>query len=134
MPRDPARPMRPILPLRTFSFNPVLNVLLYFFLNFPRLNPSSQGFIIVFNHISMVDSPLIVTLFMPSVLAKEDVLHYPIIGPFLRSLDMLYVKRESANSGGLAAQIKVRATDKRYNGPLAIAPEGTCSNGKCLLR
>lgn len=131
----------------------------------------NKPFIVLFNHVSLVDAPLVCwVLGMPGAVAKEEVrraskgsrrapllppschrptafLHprpslspqvqqYPIVKHFLSGLELVYVKRGPKNvlgAGGLTSDIVKRVEDPRYLSPLCMAPEGTCSNGKCLM-
>jgi 1-acyl-sn-glycerol-3-phosphate acyltransferase len=48
----------------------------------------------------MIDSPLLVWLFLPVPIAKIDVKHYPLVGNFVRLLQCIYVERGERQSLG----------------------------------
>ncbi|CAL8471402.1 g10944 [Coccomyxa elongata] len=98
------------------------------------------GAIGLFNHSSWVDAVLIMFLFAPSGVSKESNAHLPLIGMCIRSFQNIYVSRGSierekrkAGTESVSDKIAKRAKDRRFP-MLFMAPEGTCGDGRCILR
>ncbi|CAD7699234.1 unnamed protein product [Ostreobium quekettii] len=100
--------------------------------------------LIMFNHVSYVDSFILVGYFAPAGLSKASNAGYPIIGRCIRSLQNIYLPdarqvKDGKNGTGVSKaesvseQITRRVTDLRYP-MLAVAPEGTCGDGRCILQ
>eukprot|EP00803_Ostreobium_quekettii_P008157 evm.model.scf_3012.1 EVM.evm.TU.scf_3012.1 scf_3012:3275-11455(+) len=98
----------------------------------------------IFNHVSYVDSFIMVALFAPAGLSKASNAEYPIIGRCVRSLQNIYVpdnrqiKKEKngaqlPKTESISTQITKRVTDPRYP-MLAVAPEGTCGDGRSVMK
>lgn len=95
--------------------------------NIPAHGPA----IIAPNHVSHTDPPLIAITSQRrpvTIMAKEELFHIPVIGPYIRALGMFPVNRGSADR----AALKV-ALDALANGRLlVIFPEGTRGDGVAL--
>ena len=95
--------------------------------NIPTHGPA----IIAPNHVSHTDPPLIAITNKRrpvTIMAKEELFHIPVIGPYIRALGMFPVNRGSADR----AALKV-ALDALANGRLlVIFPEGTRGDGVTL--
>ncbi|MDH3992607.1 MAG: HAD-IB family hydrolase [Gammaproteobacteria bacterium] len=82
--------------------------------------------VFVFNHQSLLDSMVLSHLLREDVVAlcKEEMADNPVIGPLLRQVDTIFVKRDERDQ----RQVLQRAMQVLASGrSLAIAPEGTRS-------
>ena len=106
-----------------------------------RLEPHRCGAnIIVANHASVADVLYAVWAFAPAFLAKTEALRIPYVGAAARALGCVFVDRnDAASRAGARAAIAQWATVKSdgENGAAApallIFPEGTTTNGLCLI-
>lgn len=86
--------------------------------------------IIVYNHICLFDG-LIITLFMPTAfLTTIENKNHPFTGPFFKLTGSIFITPKK----NTIDQIIDRVNDDTNPYPLAIAPEGTVSAGKALLK
>jgi len=82
--------------------------------------------VFVFNHQSLLDSMVLSHLLREDVVAlcKEEMADNPVVGPLLRQVDTIFVKRDERDQ----TQVLQRAMQVLASGrSLAIAPEGTRS-------
>ncbi|KAK9915142.1 hypothetical protein WJX75_005280 [Coccomyxa subellipsoidea] len=96
---------------------------------------------IVSNHISYLDIIVHCAHSFPSFVARGNTKDMPLVGLISKKLQCIYVNREfkKGNVAGVSGQVKDRmemaaagelpATTR----PLLLFPEGTTTNGKCLL-
>jgi 1-acyl-sn-glycerol-3-phosphate acyltransferase len=87
------------------------------------LLPRRGGLIVASNHISFWDPPLIGAA-MPReahFLAKEELFATPILGPLIRSLNAIPIRRGSADLSGLHRAIEAL----KHGGSLLLFPEGS---------
>ncbi|HZF02057.1 MAG TPA: lysophospholipid acyltransferase family protein [Methylomirabilota bacterium] len=105
-------------------------------LNIFRLQPQVVGTIpshglLVSNHLSYVDVPVIASI-MPAVfVAKREIKYWPAIGWLTQMAGTLFVDRERRTQVGKMNNEIQRALD---DGALVVLfPEGTSSNGETLL-
>jgi lysophosphatidylcholine acyltransferase/lyso-PAF acetyltransferase len=96
-----------------------------------------QKAVIVFNHVSWLDAFVLVWLAAPSGVALEFNKNIPILSHAVRALQTVYIPNKKSGVGVTSLLLK-RTQDPLYGSPsgfplLVIAPEGTCSNGRCLL-
>lgn len=85
--------------------------------------PASGGLIVASNHISFWDPPLIGAAMPREIhyLAKEELFSTPLLGPLIRSLNAIPIRRGAADLSGLA-----RAIDAlKRGGVLLLFPEGS---------
>jgi 1-acyl-sn-glycerol-3-phosphate acyltransferase len=83
--------------------------------------------VVVANHVSYLD-PLVVSSVVPCLsVAKGETRNWPIIGPGLVGLGVLFVKRGDARSGALVLRGALRAL--RRGTAVLNFPEGTTSDG-----
>lgn len=94
----------------------------------------------VFNHVSYIDALLVEAVFAASGVAKAGVAEYPLVGSIARGLQLIFVARKGigdserfAHQGSAVDLIVERSGDPTYP-IMCLAPEGTCSDGKCLLK
>eukprot|EP00884_Botryococcus_braunii_P016948 jgi/Botrbrau1/3937/Bobra.0365s0012.1 len=98
---------------------------------------------IVSNHVSYLDIVLIVARYFPAFVARANTKDMPFIGPISEGMQCEYVQREFSSKGsetkGVAACVKERmsgignGTAPKGTRPLLLFPEGTTTNGRCLL-
>ncbi|MBL7072782.1 MAG: 1-acyl-sn-glycerol-3-phosphate acyltransferase [Candidatus Omnitrophica bacterium] len=89
-------------------------------------NIPSRPYIIVSNHSSLVDPPLVGMAFKRhdvSFLTKEELFSHPIIGVWTKNVECIPIRRGSASAKGLKEALK-RVKDGKVIG---IFPEGTRS-------
>ncbi len=95
--------------------------------------PSSPPYIVVANHLSYFDAPLIFTaLEVPRITgwAAEKYEHHPLFGPFVNLHGGVFIQRGKVDRQALSA-----AADRLHNGYVfGIAPEGTRSKTGTLAR
>ncbi|GAQ82573.1 Acyltransferase [Klebsormidium nitens] len=97
--------------------------------------------VMVANHVSYIDPLFAVAVFAPSGVAKTSSVRIPLIGQIAQGFQPLLIDRTrftqnqtaTGNKEGTAALIAARAADARYP-PIFMFPEGTTSNGHCLLQ
>lgn len=92
--------------------------------------PTTPPRILVYNHICIFDG-LIITLFMPTAfLTTIENKNNPFTGPFFKLTGSIFITPKK----NTIDQIINRVNDATNPYPLAIAPEGTVSAGKALLK
>jgi 1-acyl-sn-glycerol-3-phosphate acyltransferase len=87
-------------------------------------------FIVVSNHVSYLD-PLLVSAVVPCIsIAKGETSAWPLVGPGLRALGVVFVRRGDPYSGALALRQAWRAV----KGGVSVLnfPEGTTSDGRSV--
>jgi lysophosphatidylcholine acyltransferase/lyso-PAF acetyltransferase len=90
----------------------------------------------LFNHVSWADAALVMYLLAASGVSRASNAHIPLIGTCIRAFQNIYIDRDAAGrsaGGGVAARITARVRDGRWP-PVILAPEGTCGDGRCMLR
>jgi 1-acyl-sn-glycerol-3-phosphate acyltransferase len=86
--------------------------------------------VVACNHVSYLD-PLVVSAVVPCVsIAKGETAQWPIIGPGLRALGVVFVRREDPHSGAVALRRAWRALESGAS--VLNFPEGTTSDGRCV--
>ncbi|WIA30170.1 hypothetical protein OEZ86_000262 [Tetradesmus obliquus] len=93
------------------------------------------GAIGIFNHVSYLDAFVVVWAFCCAGVTFQFSKHLPILGYGVRALQNLYVpedKDRTQQQKGMVQLIKERAANHAMP-MLSVAPEGTLSNGRCLL-
>lgn len=106
--------------------------------NYVTQEKNGKAPIIVCNHVSWVDTIcMMASSFCPSFLAKEEISHMPIVGFVAKTLQALFVDRDSRSDKDLILQkigerCKVYKTSKNIP-QLLIFPEGTNTNGKSII-
>ena len=93
--------------------------------------PAEGGFIVVSNHVSNWDPPILATLMPKQVffMAKDEFFHMPLIGPLFRHLGAFPVKRGKPDRGALRHALDLLVAER----VLGIFPEGTRNiTGKLL--
>lgn len=84
--------------------------------------PKKGGFILASNHVSYIDPPAVGAAANRRVkfMAREDLFSHPLLGWWLRNVEVIPVKRDSADLSALKAAMKIL---KQGRG-LALFPEG----------
>jgi 1-acyl-sn-glycerol-3-phosphate acyltransferase len=90
--------------------------------------PVPEGpFVVVSNHVSYLD-PLLVSSVVPCIsIAKGETSAWPLVGPGLRALGVVFVRRGDPHSGAQALRHAWRALRSRVS--VLNFPEGTTSDG-----
>ena len=90
--------------------------------------------VVVANHTALLDAMFMNWFIAPMAVGKAAVKHIPIAGAVAVALQTIFVNRKDPNSKHkVLATIKRRTRDPRFPS-LMIYPEGTCTNGKCLVQ
>eukprot|EP00798_Chlamydomonas_sp_ICE-L_P011193 gene11193-18810_t len=94
--------------------------------------------VVVFNHVSWLDAFILVWLLAPSGVALARNASIPVLGSAVRALQTIYIPK-SKKGGSVTTMLEKRVSEPNYGKLggyplLVLAPEGTCSNGKCLLK
>lgn len=84
--------------------------------------------LIVANHISWLDIPVLGSLLNPNFLSKAEVQHWPIIGWLATKAGTLYITRGQAGAANQAAHTIGQALQKNHS--VLVFPEGTTSDGR----
>jgi 1-acyl-sn-glycerol-3-phosphate acyltransferase len=89
------------------------------------LVPRSGPLIVAFNHMSLVDGPLIcVTIASsrrPCFLGKQELFRYPLLGWFLRNNGVIPLNRGAADHTAMHAALAILEA----GGSIGLSPEGT---------
>jgi len=93
--------------------------------------PPHGPILLVSNHISWLDIPVLHAARYCRFISKANVRHWPLIGPLATGAGTLYVERESRRDAMRVVHRMVEAL--RGADLLAIFPEGTTSDGIALL-
>ncbi len=115
--------MRPYYSAARFSANAVLGFLTRWEVSGLERVPRSGTLIVASNHISFWDPPLIGAALPREAhfLAKEELFSTPVLGPLIRSVNAIPIRRGAADLTGLA-----RAIEKlKSGGALLMFPEGS---------
>ncbi len=93
--------------------------------------PATSGpFVVVSNHVSYLD-PLLVSSVVPCIsIAKGETSVWPLVGPGLRALGVVFVRRGDPYSGASALRHGWRALRSRVS--VLNFPEGTTSDGRTV--
>lgn len=107
-----------------------------------------------FNHVSYCDAFLMMCLFSPSGVSKASIARLPLLGQACRPMQNILIELEdgkagnSSGSNGAGGDVTNGGVGGRPSGSqvlkdrcssttmpmVAIAPEGTCGDGRCMLR
>lgn len=91
----------------------------------------SRPAILIANHVSYVDAPVLASLAPCTVIAKGEVRRWPILGAGAAALGVLFVERGDAHSGARALRQSLRALAAGVS--VLGFPEGTTSRGDDVL-
>ncbi|ROQ77747.1 2-acyl-glycerophospho-ethanolamine acyltransferase [Streptomyces sp. ADI92-24] len=89
----------------------------------------AQGVLVVANHVSWLDIPLVATVCPGRMLAKSDIRHWPLLGPLAALGGTLFVERERLRA--LPATVGAVASALRSGSRVVVFPEGStwCGRG-----
>lgn len=93
--------------------------------------PPASAFLIVANHISWLDIMVLRSLFSTCFIAKEEITHWPVVGPMAREAGTIFIGRGRLSSFR-DTLVAARASMDR-NVPITVFPEGTTTRGDRLL-
>ncbi|WP_462322434.1 lysophospholipid acyltransferase family protein [Halochromatium sp.] len=91
----------------------------------------AQRALLVSNHISWLDIPVLGSLAPMTFLSKSEVRQWPMIGWMSAQVGTLFIKRGGHQTSELIERIAARVLEQQ---PVVIFPEGTTSNGLKLRR
>jgi 1-acyl-sn-glycerol-3-phosphate acyltransferase len=88
-----------------------------------ELLPRDGGLVVAANHISFWDPPLIGSVIAREVhfLAKEELFSTPVLGPLIRSVNAIPIRRGAADLAGLTRAIEAL----QRGGSVLLFPEGS---------
>jgi 1-acyl-sn-glycerol-3-phosphate acyltransferase len=88
--------------------------------------------LIVANHVSWLDIPVLLVLLKPSIVSKKELKHWPLIGKPAEKFGTLFLARgDSEDTRLLSNQIAFLLTQRKK---IAVFPEGTTTNGRTVQR
>ena len=94
--------------------------------------PVGQGpVLLIANHISWLDIPLLQAAVRCRFVSKADVRHWPLVGFLAMACDTLFIERESRRDA--MRVVHHMAGSLRAGDALAVFPEGTTSDGRSML-
>ncbi|WP_295408611.1 lysophospholipid acyltransferase family protein [uncultured Thiocystis sp.] len=89
------------------------------------------GCLLVGNHISWLDIPIVGAQHEIAFLAKSEVRGWPLIGWMAEIAGTLFIERGAHQADRIAARI---VAEIAHGHPLMIFPEGTTTEGRCVRR
>jgi len=92
-----------------------------------KISPATGPRLVVCNHRSAVDIPILLTHFGGSVLSRGDLEHWPLLGLAAQKAQTIFVDRESRHSG--AAAIRAIREQLARGRTISVFPEGTTFAG-----
>ncbi|MEU1365447.1 lysophospholipid acyltransferase family protein [Streptomyces sp. NPDC005803] len=95
----------------------------------PDAHRGGPGVLVVANHVSWLDIPLIAAVCPGRMLAKSDIRHWPVLGALATLGGTLFVERERLRA--LPAAVHAIASALRGGGRVVVFPEGStwCGRG-----
>jgi len=90
-----------------------------------------QGGLVVANHVSWLDIPVLASAWHGGFLAKAEVGEWPVIGWLVRHAGTVLIRRGCAESLGRAID---RLSEKLRQGGVCLFPEGTTTDGREMRR
>lgn len=92
--------------------------------------PVPGGQMIVCNHVSWIDIPLVGAALTSRFVAKSDIQQWPMIGFIARAIGTFFIRRGPGGSKPLLEKLKPHLAD---SGSVVIFPEGTTTDGRDVL-
>lgn len=92
--------------------------------------PAAGGQMIVCNHVSWIDIPLVGAALTSRFVAKSDIQHWPLIGFIARAIGTFFIRRGPGGSKPLLEKLKPHLA---ASGSVVIFPEGTTTDGRDVL-
>ncbi|MEE1746403.1 MULTISPECIES: lysophospholipid acyltransferase family protein [unclassified Streptomyces] len=95
----------------------------------PDRTPGTPGTLVVANHISWLDIPLVAAVFPGRMLAKSEIRGWPLLGPLAARGGTLFVERDRLRA--LPATVRTIGAALRGGSRVVVFPEGTtwCGRG-----
>ena len=87
----------------------------------------ARPLLVVSNHISMFEIAMLSYAFGGSFIGKQEVAHWPIIGPIAKKFGVVFVDRNPATATQALTKVNKQLSKVTY--PLFIFAEGTTTNG-----
>ena len=87
----------------------------------------ARPLLVVSNHISMFEIAMLSYAFGGSFIAKQEVAHWPVIGPIAKKFGVVFVDRNPATAAQALTKVNKQLSKVTY--PLFIFAEGTTTNG-----
>lgn len=91
----------------------------------------TQGRMIIANHVSWLDIPVIGAVTDTTFLSKAEVARWPLIGWLARGVGTLFIQRGSGDAGRISQTLKQRMSEGHQ---VLVFPEGTTSDGQRVKR
>ncbi len=115
--------MRPYYSASRFLARMLLGALTGCSVRGSELLPRDGGLVVAANHISFWDPPLIGSVIVREVhfLAKEELFATPVLGPLIRSVNAIPIRRGAADLAGLTRAIEAL----QRGGAVLLFPEGS---------
>lgn len=88
--------------------------------------PVAGGQMIVCNHVSWIDIPLVSATLSSRFVAKSEIQHWPMIGFIARAIGTFFIRRGAGGSKPLLEKLKPHLD---AGGSIVIFPEGTTTDG-----
>lgn len=92
--------------------------------------PAAGGQMIVCNHVSWLDIPLVGAALSSRFVAKSDIQHWPLIGFIARAIGTFFIRRGPGGSKPLLDKLRPHLA---AGGSVVIFPEGTTTDGHNVL-
>ncbi len=92
--------------------------------------PVAGGQMIVCNHVSWLDIPLVGAALTSRFVAKSDIQHWPMLGFIARAIGTFFIRRGPGGSKPLLEKLKPHLAQ---GGSVVIFPEGTTTDGHSVL-
>ncbi|MBX3185466.1 MAG: 1-acyl-sn-glycerol-3-phosphate acyltransferase [Labilithrix sp.] len=93
----------------------------------PPARSGGRGRLVVCNHRSAIDIGVVLATFGGTMVSRDDVAEWPVIGAAARAVGTVFVDRQNAKSG--AATIRILQKHFEDGGAINLFPEGTTFDG-----
>ncbi|MEV5200771.1 lysophospholipid acyltransferase family protein [Streptomyces sp. NPDC053720] len=94
----------------------------------PGAGPGAAGTLVVANHISWLDIPLVAAVFPGRMLAKSEIRGWPLLGPLAARGGTLFVERDRLRA--LPTTVRTIGSALRGGSRVVVFPEGTTRCGR----
>ncbi|WP_284455979.1 lysophospholipid acyltransferase family protein [Alloalcanivorax xenomutans] len=93
--------------------------------------PAGGAMLLISNHVSWLDIPVIGALWPCDMLSKAEVAEWPVIGWLARNVGTLFIRRGSGEVSRKVEEIRERLAGGRS---VLVFPEGTTTDGRAVRR